>query len=225
MLRKHRDVIFDIQLFKGMAYTMEANQSDFYNARDKQVVLHTKKQTVSFKDGERLHLWVARDFKGSLILKSNGKVIGRYDPAALDPTRYDAEPKTKPAPMVVVLKNEEGSAQASVTPRAGGTCTAGDPTGMGQWTLHPVPVAFGVDALTLYNRNRPTTPVTEQHATVAVIDGDTKGMPQKLRDYFAAGGGKSGMADVDTNEVMTRNWLLGQLAGVAAYAGDNWNWL
>ena len=29
MLRKHRDVIFEIQLFKGMTYTVEADQSDF----------------------------------------------------------------------------------------------------------------------------------------------------------------------------------------------------
>ena len=77
----------------------------------------------------------------------------------------------------------------------------------------------------MYSRSRPVTPVAEQHPTVAVVDGDTKNMPQKLKDFFATGGGKSGMADIDPNEVMTRNWLIGQLTGVAAYAGDNWNWL
>jgi hypothetical protein len=225
MLRKHRDVILDIHLFKGMAYTVEADRSDFYNARDKKIVLHAKKQVVSFKDGERLHLWVGRNFKGGLIVKANHKVIGRYEPAALDQTRYDAEPTTKPAPMVIVLKNDEAPAPTSTSAGAGGTCKANDLAGIDQWTLHPVPTAFGVDALTMYSRNRPATPVAEQHPTVAVVDGDVKGMPQALKDYFAAGGGKSGMADIDSNEVMTRNWLLGQLAGVAAYAGDNWNWL
>lgn len=223
MLRKHRDVIFEIQLFKGMTYTVEADQSDFYNARDKHIVLHKKKQNVTFKDGERLHLWVARDFKGSLILKSNGKVLGRYEPSILDKTRYDATPETKPAPMMVVLKNET----APTSPRllSSETCKATDLLGIEKWTLHPVPTAFGLDALTMYSRSRPVTPVAEQHPTVAVVDGDTKNMPQKLKDFFATGGGKSGMADIDPNEVMTRNWLIGQLTGVAAYAGDNWNWL
>ncbi len=223
MLRKHRDVIFEIQLFKGMSYTVEADQSDFYNARDKKIVQHTKRQTVTFKDGERLHLWIARNFKGSLILKANGKVLGRYAPSTLDQTRYDAEPTTKPAPMVIVLKNEATPASTSLA--SDNTCKATDPLGINQWTLHPVPTAFGLDALTMYSRNRPATPVAEQHPTVAVVDGDGKGMPQKLKDYFAAGGGKSGLADVDPNEVVTRNWLIGQLAGAAAYAGDNWNWL
>ncbi|MBP7485426.1 MAG: hypothetical protein KA781_08995 [Aquabacterium sp.] len=223
LLRKHRDVIFEIQLFKGMSYTVEADQGDFYNARDKKIVQHTKKQTVTFKDGERLHLWIARNFKGNLILKANGKVLGRYQPSTLDQTRYDAEPTTKPAPMMIVLKNEAKPTLTSVASST--TCKANDPLGIDQWTLHAVPTAFGLDALTMYSRNRPTTPVAEQHPTVAVIDGDSKGMPQKLRDYFATGGGKSGMADVDPNEVITRNWLLGQLTGVAAYAGDNWNWL
>lgn len=223
MLRKHRDVIFELQLFKGMTYTVEADQSDFYNARDKHIVLQKKKQNVTFKDGERLHLWVARDFKGSLILKSNGKVLGRYEPSMLDKTRYDPAPETKPAPMMIVLKNE--SAPASPHQPSSETCKATDPLDIDKWTLHPVPTAFGLDALTMYSRSRPTTPVAEQHPTVAVVDGNSKDMPQKLKEYFATGGGKSGMADIDPNEVMTRNWLLGQLAGAAAYAGDNWNWL
>jgi hypothetical protein len=225
LLRKHRDVILDIQLFKGMGYTVEADTSDFYNARDKKIVLHAKKQVVSFKDGERLHLWVGRSFKGSLIVKANHKVIGRYEPAALDQTRYDAEPTTKPAPMVVVLRNDAAHAPAPASTLPAGACKPDDPVGIAHWTLHPVPKAFGVDALTMYSRNRPVTPVAEQHPTVAVIEGDAKEMPQKVKDYFAAGGGKSGLTDVDPNEVMTRNWLLGQLAGAAAYAGDNWNWL
>lgn len=223
MLRKHRDVIFEIQLFKGMSYTVEADQSDFYSARDKKIVQHTRKQIITFKDGERLHLWVSRDFKGSLILKASGKVLGRYKPSMLDQTRYDADPTTKPAPMVIALRNEANP--TSTSQGSSKSCKASDPLGIDHWTLRPVPTAFGLDALTMYSRNRPTTSAPEQHPTVAVIDGDSKGMPQRLKDFFAAGGGKSGMADVDPNEVATRNWLLGQLAGTAAYAGDNWNWL
>ncbi|WP_156648821.1 hypothetical protein [Massilia sp. Leaf139] len=39
------------------------------------------------------------------------------------------------------------------------------------------------------------------------------------------GGGDSGLAELDPNNIATRNWLLGQLAGVSAYVGDNWKWL
>lgn len=60
---------------------------------------------------------------------------------------------------------------------------------------------------------------------VAVVDVSAKDMPKQVLDLFAQGGGKSGLVEIDSNEVMTRNWLLGQLAGTAAYAGDNWNWL
>ncbi len=69
MLRKHRDVVFDIKQGNGTSYTVEADQSDFYNARDKKLVEHKKKQKAAFKDGERLHIWISRDFKGKLILK------------------------------------------------------------------------------------------------------------------------------------------------------------
>ena len=227
MLRKHRDVIFEIALFKGMTYTVEADQSDFYNARDKKLVEFKKKHKVSFADGERMHLWVARQFKGSLLLKANGKVMGRYEPGALDNTRYDDDPATKPAPLIVVLKNEpDQTAASSPGPQASAMqCTADDPLGIGRtWMLSPVASAYGLDFLAPMSRSTAVV-VEAQHATVVVIDASEKGMPQKLLDHFASGGGKSGLADVDSNEVATRNWLYGQLAGATAYAGDNWNWL
>ena len=227
MLRKHRDVIFEIALFKGMTYTVEADRSDFYNARDKKLVEFKKKHKVSFTDGERMHLWVARQFKGSLVLKANGKVMGRYEPGALDNTRYDDDPATKPAPLIVVLKNEpDQTAASSPGPQASAMqCTADDPLGIGRtWTLSPVTSAYGLDFLAQMSRSTAVV-VEAQHATVVVIDASEKGMPQKLLDHFANGGGKSGLADVDSNEVATRNWLYGQLAGTTAYAGDNWNWL
>lgn len=216
-------MIFELQLFKGMTYTVEAERSDFYNARDKKLVEHRKKHSVSFKDGERLHLWVGRQFEGALVLKAAGKVIGRYEPNKLDPVRYDAEPGTKAAPLIIMMKNQPEAAPTAAQTSAPAVCKADD--AFMNWTLKPALNAYGLDNLTLYSRERPSTPVPEQHATVAVVDGDDKGMPQELFDYFASGGGKSGLADVDTNEVATRNWLLGQLAGTAMYARDNWNWL
>jgi hypothetical protein len=230
MLRKHRDVIFDIQIFKGMTYTVSADRSDFYNARDKKIVLRARKQSAVFKDGERFHLWISRDFKGQLVLKgSNGQVLGRYDPRKLDLAKYNDDPKTKPAPLIVMLKTSSSPASLS---HASGTpatqrqqCSPDDVLGIDRWTIKPVPLAFGLDAWTPIARGRPVTLPPEQHPTVAVVDSNSTNMPQKILDFFAAGGGKSGLADLDLNEVMTRNWLLGQLAGTAAYAGDNWNWL
>ena len=69
MLRKHRDVVFDIKQGNAASYTVAADQSNFYNARDKKLIEHKKKHKVTFKDGERLHIWISRDFKGKLILK------------------------------------------------------------------------------------------------------------------------------------------------------------
>jgi len=232
MLRKHRDVIFDIQLFKGMSYTVHADKSDFYNARDKKLVEFKKKQKVTFQDGEKLHLWVSRKFEGALILKAaSGTTLGRYEPNALDPVRYGEEPGEKPAPLMVVLKNLPEQ-QAKTVPLATAQaqaqsqqCKQGTPFECRLWNLSPTARLFGVDAITPYERNKPVSTPPEEHPVVAVVDGDAKGMPQKILDYFSKGGGKSGLADIDTNEVATRNWLLGQLAGTAAYVGDNWNWL
>lgn len=225
VLRKHRDVIFELQLFKGMTYTVEADQSDFYSARDKKLFEFRKKHKVSFKDGERLHLWVSREFKGSLILKANGKIMGKYQPNQLDPVRYDADPATKPAPLLVVMKNDESFVG---TPMATSTKPAPDPWGMSLWNMSPVSSAMGLDSLTLYSRNQPSVPPAEQHPTVAVVDVDPNTMPpeiKKLIDYSGAGGGKSGLADFDPFGVATRNWIIGQVAGGGAYLVDNWKWL
>jgi hypothetical protein len=118
MLRKHRDVVFDVRLFKGMQYTVEAYEGDFYNARDKKIVLRARRQKVIFTDGERLHLWVGRGFRGSLILKANGKVLGRYRPADLDRQHYDSDPR------------RTRSARAAIQPAP--TCRAGDAHRRGQ---------------------------------------------------------------------------------------------
>lgn len=232
MLRKHRDVIFDIQLFKGMSYTVHTEKGDFYNVRDKKLVEAKRKQNVTFKDGEKLHLWVSRKFEGALILKAaSGATLGRYEPNSLDPVKYGEEPGEKPAPLMVVLKNTPEQQPKTIplaTARSQAQsyqCKLGAPFECGLWNLSPTARLFGVDAIAPYDRNKPVSTSVEEHPVVAVVDGEADDMPQKIKDYFRSGGGKSGLADIDTNEVATRNWLLGQLAGTAAYVGDNWNWL
>jgi hypothetical protein len=222
MLRKHRDVVFDIKLFKGMQYTIEADQSDFYNARDKKLVEFKKKQLVTFKDGERMHLHLGRNFTGSLTLKAAGKVMGRWSPSELDTNRYDDEPETKLAPLMVVMKNDQGAAPAT----AGTSQTAGDPLGISNnWKLAAIPKSYLDEPIPLGRQLATHAAHEPPHPTVAVVDVDAKSMPARIADHFSNGGGKSGLMDIDTNDVMTRNWLYGQMTGAAAYAKDNWSWL
>ncbi|GLR27102.1 hypothetical protein [Limnobacter litoralis] len=103
VLRKHRDVVFDINLGLGGQYSVESEQSDFYNTRDKKLI--RPKTQVVFSEGERLHLWVSRTFMGALLLKHNGKLIARYEPNQLDPHTCTAQnPEGKPAPLIVSMQ-------------------------------------------------------------------------------------------------------------------------
>ncbi len=105
VLRKHRDVLFNIKLFKGMVYTVHAEHGDFYNADTKKLVL--KGQSAQFKDGQQAHFWVGREFLGALTLKANGKVMGRYYPNLLDMTAYSPFPGVKPAPLIIAINNDK----------------------------------------------------------------------------------------------------------------------
>jgi hypothetical protein len=211
MLRKHRDVIFDIELFKGMQYTVEADQSDFYNARDKKIVLVKSKQKATFKDGERMHLHVGRAFKGHLILKANGKVLARYTPNELDTKRYDDEPATKPAPLIVVMKNE---------PAPKPTLTAAPPTPVARssqrldadWQQPYAPLEF----------SKPRPASEDQSMHVVEIKPDDPNLPKEVADFFKKGGEQTAM---DTTGILTRNWLWAQIVGGAGYVSDNKQWI
>jgi hypothetical protein len=124
MLRKHRDVVFDIKQGNGAIYTVEADQSDFYNARDKKLVERKKKHKITFKDDERLHIWVSRDFKGKLILKQGAILLGEYFPNQFDRTSYGPDPITKPEPMVIAIGKRQVASSVL------GMCTKEDPFGM-----------------------------------------------------------------------------------------------
>src|SRR5690349_16195613 len=96
ILRKHRDIIFDLKISSEKKYSVESTGSDFYNSDKKKLVAGSGKQRVLFCDGERLHLWVARDFKGELLLKSGTQLLMRIDPGRIDGKQYGAEPSIKP---------------------------------------------------------------------------------------------------------------------------------
>lgn len=206
ILRKHRDVIFELKLAQDRTYSVESTGSDFYNANEKKLISGRSAGRVSFSDGERLHLWIARDFKGALVLKSAGKVMLKLEPEKLDDHRYDDEPKTKPVPIIIAL--------GAPPPLSDGH--ARDAAGQMQMP----------QAVNRASSMRPVSaPVDEDCALVCVVEGDLKGIPTDVWKALKDGGGQTGLTDLDPNNIATRNWLLGQLTGASAYVGDNWKWL
>jgi len=110
ILRKQRDVFFDINVKPGSTYSVEST-SDFYVPKTKKLV-----RKAQFKDGEAFHLWVGREFKGQIVLKGDGVVLGRYEPNVLDAKQYGADPKVKPEPLMVIIGQRVAPASFSCTP-------------------------------------------------------------------------------------------------------------
>lgn len=101
ILRKHRDVFFDINIKAGGTYTVES-KSDYYSPRDKKLL-----RMASFGDGEQFHLWVGRNFKGQLILRSDKNIIGTFELRKLDENEYSTDPKVKPEPLLVIIGKKD----------------------------------------------------------------------------------------------------------------------
>jgi hypothetical protein len=207
-LRKHRDVILELKLGKGKTYTVESTISDFYNANSKKIIFANRKEIITFKDGERLHLWITRNFKGHLVIKCENEIMMKIEPNKIDQHQYDDDSKTKPAPIIINLGQDPRPLFSTLKKTSiveNSTNTLKSPA---QAIPHPV-----------------AAPTDQECSLVCVVEGRLTDAPQKILDYFKKGGGKSGIADVDINDVATRNWILGQIAGTAAYARDNWEWL
>jgi hypothetical protein len=202
VLRKHRDVIFDLSLGKDKTYTVQSTESDFYNARDKKLVHAKRGDVVTFKDGERLHLWVTRSFAGTLVLKCGVEIVLKLAPNQVDKHQYDDAPGTKPAPIVITLGKTISSPSASLTSATSLRLPQ-------QVVMQP----------------RSAAPIENQCSVVCVVDASIHDASGWLDNFLKKGGGKSGLAEIDPYEAATRNWLIGQLAGSAAYAKDNWTWL
>jgi hypothetical protein len=213
LLRKHRDVIFDIHLGTGQTYTLETTQSDFYNVRDKKLVRAKQHGKVTFCDGERMHVWVSRNFRGALVLKSDTQVIYKLEPNKWDTHQYGDDPKEKPAPIIVTI-GAKGPPRPPALTKTGNSVVA----------PHPPAVAAPA-GLTISAQTALPTALPHSLPVICVIDGTANGMPTELMEYFKKGGDHSGFSDIDPNHVSTRNWLWGQAAGAAAYTKDNWEWL
>jgi hypothetical protein len=213
ILKKHRDVVIEINIKKGDTYLVRSTQSDFYCDRDKQLIQYKKKQHVIFKDGEKLHLWISRDFKGCLVVESlSGVLIGQFKVNAIDVNNYGDAPRDKPAPFIIILSGTPKKAAGSVV------------------QSHGLP-SYQFNSLNPYGSNPVSVhaadikPVVDNHQVVQVVDLNFKTAPAELLEHFKKGGDGTGLYNYDPNKVSTRNWLYGQLAGTTAYVAENWEWL
>lgn len=215
ILRKHRDIIFDLKLGNGKSYTVESTESDFYNTRDKKIVTAARKGKVTFNDGERMHLWVSRGFRGALVVKCDGHIVAKVAPNELDKHRHGNDPKEKPAPIIMVIgKDTPPSPLAQAAPvKIMAQLTQSKNPSLSQQAPHITPWPAAAPT------HEETCPV------VCIVDGKVEGMPPHIAEHFKKGGDGSGFSDIDPNHVLTRNWIWGQATGSIAYAKDNWEWL
>lgn len=205
ILRKHRDVVVDINLGNQAKYTLQATgktQRDmFYDTKSKKLL-----NKLNFNDGERCHVWVGRNISAELRLLSNGKIIGKISVKQMDCTSGCSEdPKDKPAPIIISMKKDVEKSPVS----SGGKGSKFSPD------LHGKSLS-GVHA---------SSNSGAQHSVVQVVELKASNIPSELQQHFSQGGGGTGLSVLDPSHVATRNWLYGQVAGVAAYVSDNWEWL
>lgn len=224
LLRKHRDVIFDLSIKPGATYTVEATDDWMYDVAKKKRV-----KQGQFSDGQRYHIWISRDFKGYLLLKQNGKLLQRYSMFMFGLTNSSSDPKFKPEPIIIAMHaNPDGSVSAGTAPNstapallAGGNSwsRSGMAGFAGSFSMQqaeqqqwfPLPIRLASD----------TSVEAQQHAHIVEVDRHS--IPSEVLDKVAAGGAAE--TAIDTNKIATRNWLLGQLAGAAAFFHDNQKWI
>ncbi len=216
VLRKHRDIVFDITLTAGATYRVSTDESDFYNARDKKIVQARLKQTVTFKDGERMHLWIGREFKGVLRVSGEAGFELRIDPRKLDLQRYGSEPTEKPAPLVIAL-GAEAQRRAGVTGQIAELGHAASPAELARLQHdHRLPQTYTPPP------QAPAVSATQAAHIIEVRRIPGVEVPPEVTAFFEHGGEETA---VDANGLLTRNWLLAQITGAAGYASDNQPWL
>lgn len=224
LLRKHRDVIFDLNIKPGATYTVEATDDWIYDVAKKKRV-----KQGQFSDGQRYHIWMSRDFKGYLLLKQNGKLLQRYSMFMFGLTNSSSDPKFKPEPIIVAMQaNPDGSPSTCIVPNSTASALLAGADSWSRSSLAGLPGSFSMQQAEqqrwspLPIRLAPDTNVeAPQHAHIVEVDKHS--IPSELLDGAAAGGAAE--TAIDTNKIATRNWLMGQLAGAAAFFHDNQKWI
>lgn len=201
VLKKHRDIIFDINLGDKKTYTVESTTSNFYSARDKKLISPRQGTGISFVDGERMHLWVARNFLGELLLKCDGILLAKLEPNKIDSVKYDDSPKTKPAPLIFAIGSKENGQDSSPALRKKNTAA---------------PAALP---------SLSAAPVDDECSVICVVEGSIKNAPEKFAGYFKKVSERSVLIDFDPYDIVTKSWIWSQVIGSTAYVADNWEWL
>ncbi|MGT2433054.1 hypothetical protein ACU4HD_37700 [Cupriavidus basilensis] len=236
-LRKHRDVVFDIKLNHGATYTIMADQGRFYDPKRGLNVTST-----TFQDGEPCHLWLGRYFQGSLVLKQGDKELSRYPIGKMDCTQgcRDEDPSAKPAPMLFILHDDKAFAQellaletvivASMTPASQVLSNALERARSGHGGLQTTPFgkrpsaspSAGTTATQAAGSIPPVLPSADDDVLQMLhvfggIQVAGTGVPEAVTRWVAAGGTS---LKLDSADIITRNWILGQMSGVGGYFRD-----
>ena len=224
LLRKHRDVIFDLHIKPGATYTVEATEDWIYDVAKKKRVKHGQ-----FSDGQRYHIWISRDFKGYLLLKQDGKELQRYSMFQFGLTGGSSDPKVKPEPIIIAMHVDprEGARPAAATPSmTSDPLSSADSQSLFEFassagaSLRPLAQPWQWCPLPVHLSENSSVEPPQQ---AQVVEVDKQSIPRELLDQIAAGG--SAETAIDTNKIATRNWLLGQLAGMTAFISDNKEWI
>ena len=232
VLRKHRDVVFDIKLGTGATYTVSTDRGDSKHGRfyDPKRKLNVTKTT--FTDGELCHLWLGRNFEGCLILSQGTKEVGRYPIQRMDGTKGCTEdPKDKPAPVLIVLRDDKAFVKNLLTladlpelkqqPVSPVLSKALDRARAGQAGLPGSP--FGEKVLNAAAATHQFEPLDESTGALMTIHAlkvkQTSGsnVPQALLDFFASG---ADAYHLDPLQTLSRNFILAQIGGSLAYMSD-----
>jgi hypothetical protein len=195
ILRKHRDVVFDIKIFKGAQYTIVAKRGELYDTRCKKIV--TVGTPVYFRDGERLHLWIARSFQGDIELSANGKILGNYDPKKIDCPIESSDPLLKPSPLFVVMYNELPGLSTKT------------------WSVIQ---ADGTFKQSLTNEYQGTDGLLD----IVEIPVSGNDIPREIANFFKEGGEKEVLP---SDGVATRNWIFNAVVAQLGYVNDNKVWI
>lgn len=107
-----REVVFNFKVksFGGITVEVEKNSSTtnpkFYGVFD----LKTKKLIsgkIQLKSGVPYRVHISRFFKGTFVVKANGRIIGRYTPSIMDATRYGTQPAVWVEPLYIGFSEAE----------------------------------------------------------------------------------------------------------------------
>ncbi|ESS39335.1 hypothetical protein SY91_00907 [Burkholderia cenocepacia] len=246
LLRKHRDVVFDVKLQSGATYTVTTTHPDrptgrFYDTRQKANVGKT-----TFNDGQLCHIWLGRTFEGSLILKQGDKVLGHYPIAKMDCTKgCTDDPKDKPAPVLIMLHNDKEWAKDLIRISDAGVLGNAVAAPSLMSALERARRAQPKDDVSSLLSDSPFRSKTTISGAGNVVRGEALNVSADGREIkysvhlfsikrnagvdepgwatkFFKEGDKPYEFKGNPHDVISRNWILAQAGSIGAYVRDAW---